>query len=162
MRNKIKTLKELKQIIKKHKDEGKKICTTSGCFDLLHIGHVYVLESARNLADVLIILLNSDSSVKRLKGKNRPIVPEKERAEMLSALECVDYVVVFEDDTPLKIIEEIKPDLHVKGGVFDLEKIKEERALIESFGGKLITLPMVEGYSTTKIIDNVLKAHRDK
>lgn len=157
MRDKIKTLEELKQIIEKHKEEGKKIATTNGSFDLLHIGHVYVLESSKRLTDILIVFLNSDSSIKRIKGPTRPIVPEKERAEMLSSLECIDYVVIFEEDKPLNLIKEIKPHLHIKGGTFILEKIKEEKELVESWGGKHITLPLVEGYSTTDLINNILE-----
>lgn len=157
MRNKIKTLEELKKIVEEHKKEGKRIATTSGSFDLLHIGHIYVLESAKALTDILIVFLNSDSSIKGLKGPNRPIVSEKERAEMLSSLECVDYIVVFEESNPLEFIHQIKPDIHIKGGSFVPEKIKAEKELIESWGGKHITLPLVEGYSTTNIIENILK-----
>jgi len=157
MRNKIKTLEELKKIVEEHKKNGKKIITTSGSFDLLHIGHVYILESAKALTDILIIFLNSDSSIKGLKGPNRPIVPEKERAEMLSALECVDYITIFEENNPLNLIKEIKPDSHIKGGSFDPERVRAEKELIESWGGKHITLPIVEGYSTTNLIDSILR-----
>jgi len=159
MRNKIKTLEELKSIIEKHKEQGKKIATTNGSFDLLHIGHMYILEGAKRFTDVLIVFLNSDISIRRLKGSRRPIVPEKERAEMLSCLECVDYVVIFDEDKPLELLKEIKPDFHIKGGSFVLENIKEERDLIESWGGKHILLPPVEGYSTTNLINNILKGY---
>jgi rfaE bifunctional protein nucleotidyltransferase chain/domain len=159
MRNKIKTLEELKKVVEEHRKNGKKITTTSGSFDLLHIGHVYVLESAKTLTDILIIFLNSDSSIRELKGPNRPIVPEKERAEMLSSLECVDYIVIFNQNDPLNLIKEIKPDFHVKGGSFDPERIKAEKQLIESWGGKHITLPLVEGYSTTNLIDRIIKTY---
>jgi rfaE bifunctional protein nucleotidyltransferase chain/domain len=157
VRNKIKTLEEMKKIVEEHKKEGKKIATTSGSFDLLHIGHVYVLESAKALTDILIIFLNSDSSIRGLKGPNRPIVSEKERAQMLSSLECVDYIVLFEESSPLDLIHQIKPDIHIKGGSFIPEKIREERELVESWGGKHITLPLVEGYSTTTLIDSILR-----
>lgn len=159
MRNKIKTLEEMKEIVKRYKEQGKRIATTNGSFDLLHIGHMYILEGAKRFTDILIVFLNSDNSIKRAKGPKRPIVPEKERAEMLSCLECVDYVVIFEEDKPLMQIKEIKPDFHIKGGSFVFENIKEERELITSWGGKHIILPPVEGYSTTNLISNILKSY---
>jgi len=161
MRDKIKSLNELKEIIERHKQEGKKIATTNGSFDLLHIGHIYVLESAKKLTDIFIVLLNSDSSIKRAKGPSRPIVSEKERAEMLSALECIDYIVIFDEDKPLNLIKEIQPNLHIKGGTFIPEKIKEEKELVESWNGNHITLPIVEGYSTTNLINKILGNHRE-
>ncbi|HTY44331.1 MAG TPA: adenylyltransferase/cytidyltransferase family protein [Patescibacteria group bacterium] len=159
MRNKIKTLEELKKIIEEHKKNGKKITTTSGSFDLLHIGHIYVLESAKAFTDILIVFLNNDSSIKGLKGPNRPIVSEKERAEMLSSLECVDYIVIFEENNPLNLIKEIKPDFHVKGGTFDPERVRAERELVESWGGRHVTLPTVEGYSTTNLINKIIETY---
>lgn len=162
MRDKIKNISELKEIIEYCKREGKRIATTNGSFDILHIGHIYILESAKKLTDILIILLNSDSSIQRLKGPKRPIVSERERAEMLSALECIDYVIIFEEDSPLNLIKELKPDLHIKGGSFVLDKIKQEKDLVESWGGRHITLPLVEGYSTTSIIETILKNHEEK
>jgi len=160
MKDKIKNLEELKVVIAKHKKDGLKIATTNGFFEILHIGHIYFLESAKSLTDILIVLLNSDESTKILKGKGRPLVSEKERAEMLSALECIDYIIIFDEDKPLDIIKELMPDLHIKGGA-DLENpnTKEERKLVESYGGKHITLPIVEGYSTTKVINNILNSH---
>ena len=159
MRDKIRTLDELKEITSKYKQESKKIGTTNGYFDLLHIGHIYMLESAKSLTDILIVLINSDDSTKKLKGSKRPIVPEKERAEMLSSLECVDYVTIFDGDNPLDYIRELKPDIHIKGGIFEQDRIKTERDLIESWGGRHITLPLVEGYSTTNLIDKINKAN---
>ncbi len=159
MRNKIKTLDELKEITSIYRKEGKRIGTTNGSFDLLHIGHIYMLESARSLTDVLIALINSDASIKRLKGTRRPIVPEKERAEMLSALACVDYVMIFNEDNPLDYIKELKPDVHIKGGTFVPERIRAERELIESWGGRHITLPIIEGYSTTDLINRIVKTY---
>lgn len=161
IKDKLKTLEELKEIVKKHKREGKRIATTNGSFDILHVGHVYILESAKRLTDILIVLLNSDFSIKKLKGPRRPIVPERERAEMLSALECVDYVVIFDSDNPLEHLKELKPDMHIKGGTFVLERIKTEKELIESWGGKHITLPIVEGYSTTNIVESILESHKE-
>lgn len=156
MRNKIRTLEQLKEITTDYRNKEKKVGTTNGSFDLLHIGHIYMLESAKTLVDSLIVLINSDASVKRLKGSMRPIVPEKERAEMLSALECIDYVMIFDGDNPLDYIRELKPNVHIKGGTFEPDRIKAEKELIESWGGKHITLPLVEGYSTTNLINRII------
>ena len=161
MGDKLKNLEELKEIVRKCRQENKKIATTNGSFDLLHIGHIYMLESAKRLTDVLIVLLNSDASVKKLKGEKRPVVPERERAEILSALGCVDFVLIFDEEIPLKAIAGLKPDMHIKGGTFVLERIKEEKALLESWGGRHITLPIVKGYSTTNIIETVLKNYKN-
>jgi len=159
MRDKIRTLEQLKEIISKHRQEGKKIATTNGSFDLLHIGHIYMLESAKSLTDILIVLINSDTSIKNLKGPKRPIVPERERAEMLSSLECIDYVLIFDSDNPLAFIQELKPDIHIKGGTFEPDRIRAEKELIESWGGRHITLPIVEGYSTTNLITRIVKTY---
>ena len=162
MRNKIKTLEELKSIIEKHKEQGKKIATTNGSFDLLHIGHMYILEGAKRFTDVLIVFLNSDISIRRLKGSRRPIVPEKERAEMLSCLECVDYVVVFNEDDPINLLSDIKPHIHVKGGDY---KGKEdsivEKGLVERDGGKIVLVEMVKGYSTSSLIRKIIRVFRE-
>ena len=104
------------------KKQGKKIATTNGSFDLLHLGHIDILQKAKSFADVLIVLINSDSSIKKLKGEKRPIISEQHRASMLSGLESVDYVTIFSKDNPLHLISEIKPDLHIKGGTFFPEK----------------------------------------
>lgn len=158
---KIKTIGELKEIVEKYRRDGKKITTTNGCFDLLHTGHLYILDSAKNMTDIFIVLINSDASIKRVKGPKRPIIPERERAMMLSALECVDYVMIYEneEDSPLKYLKELKPDVHIKGGSFEPERIKAEKELVESWGGKHIILPLVEGYSSTKIIESIIKTY---
>ncbi len=156
MKNKIKTLKELKLIVNELKNT-KKIATTNGSFDILHIGHVNILQRAKELCDVLIVLVNSDRSIKELKGPSRPIIPENERAEMLAALECVDYVIIFDDNKPINILKELKSDMHIKGGTFEPERIREEKELIESWGAKHITLPLIEGYSTTNIINKLME-----
>jgi rfaE bifunctional protein nucleotidyltransferase chain/domain len=161
MENKIKTILEIKEVCNNSRSEGKKIVTTNGSFDILHIGHVRYLQEAKKSGDVLIILLNSDSSVKSLKGDKRPIIPEQERAEMLASLECVDYVVIFSEDKPLDLLKEVKPNFHVKGGTFVPERIKEEKDLIESWGGKHITLPEIKGLSTTNVINKILDSYKD-
>ena len=159
MINKIKTISELENIIKKLKSSGKIIVTTNGSFDILHSGHVNLLEKAKNEGDILIVLLNSDSSIKRNKGEKRPIIPENDRAKMLAALECIDYVVIFVEDKPLGYLSRIKPDKHVKGGSFDAERLKEEREFISQWGGKHVHFSLEDGFSTTKIIEDIIQRH---
>ncbi len=156
MREKIRKLDELLSIIEYLRSRGRKIVFTNGCFDILHLGHVRYLEEAKRLGDILITGLNSDSSVRRIKGEGRPIVPEDERAEVLSALEVVDYVVIFNEDTPKELIELIEPDLLVKGADWREDEIVGREA-VEKRGGKVVRLPFVEGISTTKIIEKILK-----
>jgi len=134
---------------------GERIVFTNGVFDLLHRGHVEYLEDARTLGDRLVVGVNSDASVRRLKGPLRPLVPEAERAEVLAALESVDLVVVFGDDTPLALIEEVAPDVLAKGGDWALERIVG-RELVEARGGRVVQVPMRAGWSTTSIIDRIL------
>ncbi len=156
---KIKTQDEIEEISRELKAKGKRIVTTNGSFDILHYAHVIILEKAKTEGDTLIVLLNSDSSIKRVKGDNRPIIPQNERALMLSALQCVDYVVIFDEDNPLSLIEKIKPNVHVKGGSFILERIKEEKDLLESFGGEFKNFELEEGFSTTNIINKVIEKY---
>ncbi|MCX6748623.1 MAG: adenylyltransferase/cytidyltransferase family protein [Candidatus Pacearchaeota archaeon] len=155
--NKIKTREEIKKIAERLRQEGKIIVTTNGSFDIMHYAHVNLLEKAKNEGDVLIVLLNSDSSIKRQKGETRPIIPENERARMLEALESVDYVVIFAEDKPLDLLREIKPNKHIKGGSFILERIKEEKDLLESWGGEFKNFELEEGFSTTNIIEKILE-----
>lgn len=154
MNNKIKSLEELIAIVVSHKKEGKKIVFTNGCYDLIHIGHIKYLQEGKNLGDILIVALNSDRSVRLLKGHSRPIIPQDERAEIMSALECVDYVTIFDQDDPLEIITFIKPDILVKGGDWSLDTIVG-RAIVESCGGKVFSLPLFPGTSTTQIINTI-------
>ena len=135
-----------------HKD--KKIVFTNGCFDILHIGHIRYLQDAAKLGDVLVVGLNSDASVKRLKGPERPVNNESDRAEILCALSFVDYVVIFEEDTPLELIKKIQPDVLVKGGDYQGEYVVGTNE-VEALGGKLVLLPFVEGKSTTKMIEKM-------
>lgn len=129
---------------------------TNGCFDLLHPGHVRYLAEARAMGDALIVGLNSDRSVRLLKGEGRPILDETERAEVLAALEAVDFVVVFDQDTPRELIAQLVPDLVVKGGDWPVDKIVG-RDEVEAAGGKAISLPYVEGFSTSEILDRIRK-----
>lgn len=162
MKNKLKTKKELKRIVEKARRTGKKVVTTNGVFDLLHPAHLKLLKKAKTLGDFLIILLNSDLSVKKYKGEKRPIVIQEQRAEMLACLPWVDYITLFDDNKPLGLIEYLKPDLLVKGGAFIPERLKEEIKLMERLGGKLITFPLEPGYSTTNIIQRILNLYQEK
>lgn len=134
---------------------GEIIVFTNGCFDLLHAGHVLYLESAKNLGDILIVGLNSDASVQRLKGPNRPINPQEERSMVLAALEAVDYVVIFENDTPYKLIEQVRPDVLVKGGDWAIPEIVGAD-LVLSYGGTVRSLNYERGLSTSKIIARII------
>ncbi|MFA5116070.1 MAG: D-glycero-beta-D-manno-heptose 1-phosphate adenylyltransferase [Candidatus Omnitrophota bacterium] len=157
MNNKIKTANALKKRLISLKKEGKRIVFTNGCFDILHYGHVKYLQEAKNKGDILVVAVNSDSSVKKLKGPFRPIVGQKNRTRVLSALESVDFVTIFSEDTPLKLIKLLRPDILVKGGDWDKKSIVGGR-LVESWGGKVISLPYVKDQSTTNIIDKIGKA----
>jgi D-beta-D-heptose 7-phosphate kinase/D-beta-D-heptose 1-phosphate adenosyltransferase len=141
--------------------EGRRLVFTNGCFDLLHPGHVRYLKQARALGDALVVALNSDSSVRALKGPRRPILNQSERAEIVAALESVDYVVVFDDETPRGLIALLLPDVLVKGGDWGVDQIvgREE---VEAAGGRVLSLPYVEGSSSTDIIGRVLEAENRK
>lgn len=152
-------LRELTKIVDKLKKEGKKTVFTNGCFDILHIGHVKYLEDAKSLGDILIVGVNSDESVRILKGNSRPIVPDIERAEILAALKCVDYVVIFNELNPENLIAQLKPAIHVKGGDYVIDQIPESK-LVESLGGKTIILNEVKGKSTSSIIQKILTTNR--
>tara|TARA_Y100001970_G_scaffold132396_1_gene163343 strand:- start:392 stop:856 length:465 start_codon:yes stop_codon:yes gene_type:complete len=149
-------LKNNYSIINKIKSEGKKIVFTNGCFDLLHVGHIKYLSQAKDLGDILIIGLNSDKSVKKLKGNNRPINSFEDRAKLLAALKSVDLVIMFEEQTPENLIKEIIPDILVKGGDYDIEEIVGYQTVIDN-GGQVKTLSYYDGYSSTKYIDKINK-----
>ncbi len=147
-------LKELLQKISKAKVDMKTIVTTNGCFDIIHAGHVRYLKAAKTLGDMLIVCLNSDDSVRRLKGPSRPLNGEEDRAEVLAALASVDYVIIFTEDTPCSILEKIKPKIHVKGGDYTEENLPEAEA-VKKGGGSVKFIPLVEGRSTTNLIDKI-------
>lgn len=147
----------LLRTVRRLRRAGRRIVTTNGSFDLLHIGHARLLQQARAQGDVLVVLLNSDASVRRFKGSQRPIQPQRERAEMLAALRWVDYVTVFDEDTPLRLLGKIRPHVHVKGGSWLPERIAAEKKLVESCGGTLKLFPMVEEHSTTRLIARILR-----
>ncbi len=133
---------------------NKKIISTNGCFDILHLGHVKYLEEARRLGDVLVVAVNADASVRKLKGNDRPVNSEKARSLILASLECVDHVVIFPEDTPEKFLSLLKPDIHVKGGDYRPEDLPEKK-VVESYGGKIQLLSTVDGYSTTSLINKL-------
>ncbi|MEL6653445.1 MAG: D-glycero-beta-D-manno-heptose 1-phosphate adenylyltransferase [Bacteroidota bacterium] len=133
---------------------GGKVVFTNGCFDLLHLGHLDYLEKARRLGVRLIVGLNDDESVRRLKGTSRPILPQQERARMLAALEFVDGVILFAEDTPLNLIKAIQPDILVKGGDYQIEEIVGYEEVM-SWGGTVTTIPLLEGYSTSGLLDKL-------
>ena len=137
----------------------KKIVFTNGCFDIIHAGHVRYLKKARSLGDALVVGLNSDSSIRTIKGHLRPIVPEKERAEVLSALTCVDYIVLFNEATPIRLITAIKPDVLAKGADWASKEIVGAD-VVKSAGGRVARIPLVKGKSTTNIIKKILTIHR--
>lgn len=146
------TLEELIKITEQLKLENKKIVTTNGCFDILHVGHVRYLKEARELGDVLVVGVNSDESVRKLKGPTRPINNENDRSEILSSLVCVDYAVIFGEDTPVELLSQIKPSIHAKGGDYDVNTLPEAKT-VQDNGGELVFINFVDGKSTTNIIN---------
>ncbi len=159
VRAKVKPLEGLLAIVAELRRQGKRIVFTNGCFDLLHAGHVSYLAQAKSLGDVLIVGLNSDSSVRALKGSERPLVPQDDRALLLASLAFVDFVVLFDELTPHRLIEAIKPDIHVKGGDYT-EADLPEAPLVRSYGGQVVILPKIEGRSTTDLVQRIRKGVR--
>ncbi|MDD2580482.1 MAG: bifunctional D-glycero-beta-D-manno-heptose-7-phosphate kinase/D-glycero-beta-D-manno-heptose 1-phosphate adenylyltransferase HldE [Desulfuromonadaceae bacterium] len=155
---KIKSLEVLSALIAAEKNRGKRIVFTNGCFDLLHFGHVKYLQKARSLGDMLVLGLNSDASVRRLKGSKRPLIDQDERAHLLAALNCIDYVVIFDEDTPMELITALKPDILAKGGDYSLDGVVG-REFVESYGGRVELITFVDGKSTTNIIERVLELY---
>ena len=156
LKTKLKTLEIIKNEIQPLQQQGKKIVFTNGCFDILHAGHVDIFQQARNLGDALVVAVNSDISIKKIKGEKRPVVPQAQRMQVLAALEAIDYVVIFDEENPLKIIKELQPDILVKGGDWPVETIVG-REIVEKKGGKVLSIPLMEGISTTNIIEEVNK-----
>ncbi len=142
---------DIKTLVSKIQEDGKTIVTTNGCFDILHVGHVRYLQKTKTFGDYSIVLLNSDKSVKSIKGEGRPINNEEDRAEILCALSCVDYVVLFDEDSPEALLNEIKPNVHTKGADYSVETLPEADIVIKN-GGKIEFIDFVEGKSTTNTI----------
>jgi rfaE bifunctional protein nucleotidyltransferase chain/domain len=151
---KVKSLDELKSITVQARRNGKTVVFTNGCFDLLHRGHVHVLREAKALGDILVVAINSDGSVKAIKGPNRPVLPESDRAELVAAMEMVDYVALFDEPDPYKMIAAIRPNVLVKGGDWGPEEIVGAD-IVKQDGGKVAVIPYLKGFSTTEIIERI-------
>ncbi len=156
---KIKTHKQLVNLVQKLRKEGKRIVTTNGCFDLLHPGHLYHLLKSKAQGDVLIVGLNSDSSIKKIKGENRPILPQGARALMLTALECVDYVTIFDETTPNALLETLKPDIHTNNIKYGKNCV--EAQTVQKCGGRLYLVKNIPTLSTTNLIQQILNMHKN-
>ena len=145
---------EASKLIEDLKKQGKQVVFTNGCFDILHVGHMTYLEEAKEFGDYLFVGVNSDESVKRLKGPTRPINSEVDRAELLAGLKAVDYTVIFTEDTPVELIVELKPSIHVKGGDYKKEDLPETK-VVESYGGRVEIVSLVEGKSTSNVVKKI-------
>ena len=150
----LKTQNEIIKIVREGQAQGKTFVTTNGCFDILHVGHVRYLQKTKEKADYSIVMLNSDKSVKSLKGENRPINNENDRAELLSSLRCVDYVVLFDEKSPAKLLEDIKPDFYTKGADYTLETLPERDVVLRN-NIKVEFIEFVQGKSTTNVIKKI-------
>jgi rfaE bifunctional protein nucleotidyltransferase chain/domain len=157
-KSKIKTLSPLISIRKMAKNRGKTVVFTNGVFDLLHRGHVDYLSRSRALGDILVVGLNTDASTRQIKGFLRPLTPERDRAVVLAALECVDYVVLFNEDTPARLIGKLLPDILVKGADYE-EKDIVGAEVVKAHGGRVVRMKYLKGYSTTKLVQNILKRY---
>ncbi|GAB6138146.1 D-glycero-beta-D-manno-heptose 1-phosphate adenylyltransferase [Halanaerobaculum tunisiense] len=154
MRNKVYSLDQLQEIIAQQQQSGQQIVFTNGCFDLLHVGHTRYLAEAKSYGDLLVVGLNSDSSVQTLKGAKRPLIPEQERAEMLANLEMVDYITIFAETTANQVISTLQPDIYAKGGDYQVEDLPEAEA-VNSYQGQIKLVPEIKGASTTEIINKI-------
>jgi len=149
---------QLAEILQGARNEGKVVVTTNGCFDVLHVGHLRYLQAARTLGDLLVVGVNSDASVRALKGENRPLVSAAERAEMLAGLACVDYVTIFSELNPIALLSQLKPNIHVKGGDYTIDQLPE-RKVVEANEGKIVLGLNVPGKSTTDIIQIICERY---
>ncbi len=154
--SKVKTIRQLKTILAGLRRRGERIVFTNGCFDLLHIGHLRYLQRARRCGDRLVVGINSDRSVKKIKGPLRPLLPQAERAEVLAALSCVDYVTIFDEPDPFAVITALKPDVLIKGSDWGKNNIIG-RDVVERRGGRVRRVPLIKGVSTTKLIEKIRK-----
>jgi rfaE bifunctional protein nucleotidyltransferase chain/domain len=159
MRNKkVKNIKAIKSIAAGLKARRKRIVFTNGCFDILHVGHIRYLRKAKSLGDILVVGLNTDRSVRLIKGEKRPIVPQEDRAEVLASLEFVDYVVFFDEPDPFTLIGKVKPHILVKGADWTKDKIVG-RDLVEKAGGRVVRIPLVPGASSTGVIEKIIQVY---
>jgi len=152
---KLKNLDELTELAAQARQNGKSVVFTNGCFDILHRGHVHVLRQAKAAGDLLIVALNSDRSVQEIKGAHRPVLPESDRIELIGAMEMVDYIIIFDEPDPYKLIAAIKPDVLAKGGDWSAEKIIGAD-VVEQAGGRIVMIPYLKGFSTSEIIERIL------
>ncbi len=150
------TLDDVARAGERYRTAGERVAMTNGCFDVLHAGHLRLIEAARAEADRLVVAINSDASVRRLKGPTRPVIPESERAEVLLAMAAVDAVAIYDDETPLRVVEALRPDVLAKGADWPLDQIVG-RAEVEAAGGRVVRIPLVEGRSTTAILERIRK-----
>jgi D-beta-D-heptose 7-phosphate kinase/D-beta-D-heptose 1-phosphate adenosyltransferase len=157
--SKIQTVPDLAEVLEERRARGERIVFTNGCFDILHVGHARYLARARALGDLLVVGVNSDRSVRALKGPSRPLVAEDDRAELLAHFAAVDYVCIFDEDLPNALIEVVRPAIDVKGGDYDAEKMPET-PVVRRYGGEVVILPLEEGRSTTRVVTRVLEAYR--
>lgn len=158
VKDKIVNREQLHRELVRLRTEGKKIVFTNGCFDILHVGHARYLKEAKETGDILVLALNSDSSVKAIKGGKRPLIPEEERAYMIASLEVVDYVTIFSETTPLELIEYLRPDILVKGGDWAEDKVVG-RESVREWGGKVVIVPEIKNASTTNIVEKIIKVY---
>jgi rfaE bifunctional protein nucleotidyltransferase chain/domain len=158
MQTKVKSIAEILPLLAILRAAGKKIVFTNGCFDLIHTGHTRYLSIARSFGDLLVVAVNSDASVRMIKGEKRPINSDQERAETLAALSSVDFVTIFSEPDPYKVIAALQPDVLVKGGDWSIDKIIG-RDVVEARGGRVVNVPFVQGQSTTGIIEKILKTY---
>lgn len=157
---KVRLLEELAQIRRQLRQQGKSVVVTNGHFDLLHLGHLRYLQQAKELGDCLIVAINGDDSTRRLKGEKRPLIPQAERAELLTGLACVDFVVIFDELTAERVVEALEPDVYVKGGDYAGAARWPEAELVTRQGGQVRVLPFVNGYSTSQLIQRILERYR--
>lgn len=160
MLSKIVELKELVQIVNTVRQSGRRIVFTNGCFDIIHVGHLRYLNAARSEGDMLVVGLNSDTSVRMIKSENRPIVPQAQRAEILAGLACVDYIILFDDPDPLNLIMDLKPDILVKGADWKEEEIIGAD-VVKALGGRVVRVEMAPDISTSQIIRRIVKRYAD-
>ena len=158
MNQKIKTRQEISKIAGQLKKEGKKIVTTNGAFDILHYGHVKLFEFAKQQGDILIVGLNSDKSIKSYKSKNRPIVGQEHRAEVLAAIQYIDYVTIFDEPDPIKFVELVKPDVHVNAATYGLNCVESEA--VKKHGGEIRLFGIIKGHSTTELIKKIIETQK--
>jgi len=146
----------LQDLVKELRKNNLKIVFTNGCFDILHKGHIKYLSEAKKFGDILIVGINSDSSIKKIKGLSRPIIPLESRIEVLNSIKPIDFVISFDEETPINLISLIKPEVHVKGGDYTIESLPESKIILE-YGGKIKIINLVDGFSTTNIVSSILR-----